>query len=156
VVVLVAETFQEEPNTTTTPQREFARVVAPLEQAAGRRLGNPHRRVCFEAFRRSPEGVREVARGALADATTNPLGLFFWRIRNHWHELEPLEPPRQPAAATEPEPPSEGALPWSSTKRQVWRSHYEGECAVCQTVRPLDHYRGDRCEECFDREESAA
>jgi hypothetical protein len=91
LVVLVSETFQAKPNTTTTMRRDFARVVAPLEQAAGRRLGNPYRRVCLGAFERFPEGVRSIARASLADASVNPLGLFLWRIKNGWHELEPVE-----------------------------------------------------------------
>lgn len=71
-------------------EQEFAEVIAPLERAAGRRLAGKHRRICLEAFRRYPEGVREVSAGALADATKNPIGLFFWRIQQGWHELEPL------------------------------------------------------------------
>ncbi len=88
----MSETFEATPNTTTTARQEFARVVAPLEHKAGRRLGNRYRRICFEAFLRFPEGVRVVARTSLEDADVNPLGLFFWRIKNGWHELEPVEP----------------------------------------------------------------
>jgi hypothetical protein len=77
---------------TTVSRRAFARLVEPLERASGRRLGNPARERCFAAFERHPEGVREVARGALVDAVRNPVGLFVHRIENGWHELEPVPP----------------------------------------------------------------
>jgi hypothetical protein len=91
VVVVVFEPSQPTPNTTTASRREFARVVAPLEHATGRRLGNPYRQVCLDAFARFPAGVRAVACASLEDARSNPLGLFIWRIRNGWHELEPVK-----------------------------------------------------------------
>lgn len=65
-------------------------MIAPLEQASRRRLGNPHRRDCFAEFEKLPHGVREIARASLEDARSNPLGLFVWRIKNGWHELEPI------------------------------------------------------------------
>jgi hypothetical protein len=77
-------------NSTNTTRRDFAELVAPLEQASGRRLGDPHRQRCLEAFHRYPDGVREVAKHALADAESTAVGLFVYRIQNGWHELPPL------------------------------------------------------------------
>lgn len=88
VVVLIEESFNHHHR---EAQFVFARVVRTLEEASGRRLGNPQRRRCFQAFRKHPQGVRKVARDALADTDgSNPLGLFIYRIANGWHELEPL------------------------------------------------------------------
>jgi hypothetical protein len=85
-VVLVSSS----PSITTTTRKAFARVVEPLEKASKRRLGNPARQECFDAFSRYPDGVRAVARDALADTDGRALGLFVWRVRQGWHELEPL------------------------------------------------------------------
>jgi len=71
-------------------RREFARMLEPLEVASRRRLGNPYRDDCFQAFEQYQEGVRDVARNVLADAEHSPLGLFVYRIKNRWHELDPL------------------------------------------------------------------
>jgi hypothetical protein len=90
VVVLVSEASRSRSNTTTTVRKDFAQVVEPLERATRRRLGNPQRQVCLDAFAAFPDGVIEVARTSLQDARSNPLGLFFWRIQNGWHELEPV------------------------------------------------------------------
>lgn len=83
------------PTPPTRPSDSFAQIVAPLERASGSRLGNPHREECLRAFQKFPDGVRAIARSALADSERNPVGLFFYRIRNGWHELEPL--PEEPA-----------------------------------------------------------
>ncbi len=116
-MVLVSES---EPITTTaTSRQEFASVVAALEQATGRRLGNPQRRQCFEAFATFPNGVREVARTSLEDARVNPLGLFSWRIANGWHELDPLPPAREQATMLD-----------SPSRRREVRGR--GSCFVCE------------------------
>jgi hypothetical protein len=94
VVVLVSENFQSPP--TITLRREFARVIAPLERASGRRLGNPAREDCLRAFEKCSDGVQELAHSVLADAKRNALGLFVYRIRYGWHELEPV-PDRSPS-----------------------------------------------------------
>jgi len=93
VVVLDPSKISSTTTTTESTRAAFARVIAPLEAQAGRRMGNPHRQKCFEAFERYPHGVEVVARDTAADATRNPLGLFYWRITNGWHELEPLPKP---------------------------------------------------------------
>jgi hypothetical protein len=102
VVVLVSEQLQQtaaaqpskDPTTnTTTLRREFSQVVAPLERACGRRLGNPARGECLAAFSQYPDGVRQVATDALREADVNAVGLFVWRVKNGWHELEPVDDP---------------------------------------------------------------
>jgi hypothetical protein len=99
VVVLVSEPIN---NTTTRRSQTFAQIVAPLELASGRRLGNPARAECLRAFEKRPDGVREVACSALADADSSPVGLFIHRIQNGWHEHEPLpEGPEGSEAASD-------------------------------------------------------
>ena len=83
--------MSESITTTTRRSQTFAEIVAPLERASRRRLGNPALEQCRRAFENFPDGVLEVARASLADAEQNPIGLFVYRIRHGWHELEPLE-----------------------------------------------------------------
>lgn len=79
-------------------ERDFAEVTRALEEASGRPLGHPHRGMCLAAFRRRPAGVQRVAQEALTDSDgRNPLGLFIWRVRHGWHELDPVPDPRTAA-----------------------------------------------------------
>lgn len=98
---------------------EFARVIEPLELSARRRLGNPQRQSCLEAFAKFPSGVRQVIDGVLADATRNPLGLFVYRIKNGWHELEPLPESRTELTARDHSQPRPGESPEEYADRVV-------------------------------------
>ncbi|MHB8641406.1 MAG: hypothetical protein ACYDA3_00745 [Gaiellaceae bacterium] len=117
---------------TTSLKREFASVVRPLEEKTGTPLGNPHRAECFRAFEHYPDGVREVARRVLADAEKNPNGLFVYRIRNGWHELEPLPaapPPDDLLAGYNCEAEPVPAAPPAKAKSTSARGR--GQCFVC-------------------------
>ncbi len=104
---------------TTNSNKEFALLIAPLEARSGARLGNPHRSVCLAAYEAHPEGVRDTALACFRDGKQNPIGLFYWRVKNGHHELEPLPGDAQ----------SGGAAAAPGGARTPLRG--QGSCFVC-------------------------
>ena len=73
---------------------EFAKLVAPLEQKAGRVLGEPGRRRCFEAFYANRDGFAKLVREAEQRGTRNPIGLLLTMVQAGEHR-----PPESEIAA---------------------------------------------------------
>ena len=67
---------------------EFDDIVRPLEARACRRLGEPGRSVCLEAFYEEPDGFRRTVDAALARGNTNPIGLLVTMVRSGDHRFQ--------------------------------------------------------------------
>lgn len=78
--------------------REFASILAPLEDASGgKRLGGPGLELCRAAFRENPHGFRLCAAQALERATRNALGLLVRMVGDDDHR--DVLPPAAPASS---------------------------------------------------------
>ena len=66
-------------------QARFASLVAPLERAARRDLGEPSRGLCHAAFVANPGGFADICAAAVSRAKSNPVGLLVRMVRDGDH-----------------------------------------------------------------------
>jgi hypothetical protein len=67
--------------------RAYNALVAELEQAAGKVLGQPARQTCFAAYCEDEDGFRRRVDEAAERGTTNPVGLLIRMVQAGEHRI---------------------------------------------------------------------